>query len=122
MVSNDGKRQNCKEDIAYLVVDGRTKSANGWEMSLGYICNHVKPVEGDEVDENGIQKVREEDQQQGVAEKKQFPVLVGIVGRVEQDLVETCRIQREEGREQKWMKRVEWTHMEILFHEKQHHD
>jgi hypothetical protein len=51
-------------------VDRRTKSANGRETSLGYICNHIKPIEGDEVDENGIQKVREEDQQQGVAEKK----------------------------------------------------
>ena len=62
VVSNDDKRQNCKGDIAYLVVDLRTKSANGWETSLGCRHNHIKSWEGDEIGENDVKGVWEEDQ------------------------------------------------------------
>ena len=59
VVSNDDKRQNCKRDITYLVVDLSTKSENGWETSLGCIHNHVNLWEGYEVGENGIKGVWE---------------------------------------------------------------
>ena len=96
VVSNDYKRQNCKGDITYLVVDLRTKSANGWETSLGCRHNHVKPWEGDEIGENDIKGVREEDQQL-VAEKKLYP-MVRVVGLVGKDLVgDRCQKLKEEG-------------------------
>ena len=120
MVSNNDKRQNCKGDIAYLVVDLRTKSANGWETSLSCRHNHVTPWEGDEIGENDVKGVREEDQQL-VAEKKLY-LVVRVVGLVRKDVVgDRCQKPKEEGQGLKLWKWMEWTHREIWFHEKQHH-
>ena len=120
VVSNDDKRQNCKGDIAHLVVDLRTKLENGWETSPGCRHNHVKPWEGDEIGENNIKGVQEEDQQL-VAEKKLYPV-VRVVGLVGKDPVgDRCQKLKEEGQGLKLWKWMEWTHREIWFHEKQHH-
>jgi hypothetical protein len=46
VVSNDGKKENYKEDIVYLWVDQTRKPEMAWETLLGYRCNHVKREEG----------------------------------------------------------------------------
>jgi len=116
VVNNDDKIQNCKVDIAYLVVDLMTKVANGWETSLGCRHNHVKLWEGYESDENDVKWDREEDQQ-AVAEKKLYPG-VRDVGREEDP--DSDQKQGEEGQGLILRKWKEWTHREKWFHEKQH--
>jgi hypothetical protein len=59
VVSNDGKKENYKEDIMYLWVDQTRKPAMAWETLLGCRCSHVKREEGYDGDENDAKATHE---------------------------------------------------------------
>lgn len=59
VVSNNGKRENCKVHTGYLFVDPMMKVVMGWETSLGCKCNRAKLWEEHEVIGNDVWLVRE---------------------------------------------------------------